>query len=79
MISSQKITVVMATHNGAPTLPLTLEALKRVEAPAAGLEIIAVDNASSDGTRDLLARAAAELLGEAFPVVDRHGPYPAPL
>jgi len=61
MIPSQKITVIMATHNGAPTLPLTLEALKRVRVPEAGMEIIAVDNASSDTTRDLLASAAAEL------------------
>lgn len=55
------ISILMATHNGAPTLPLTLEALKRVQVPAGGMEIIAVDNASSDGTRDLLARAASEL------------------
>lgn len=55
------ISVVMATHNGTATLPLTLEALKHVRLPAAGVEFIAVDNASHDGTRDLLARYAGEL------------------
>ena len=55
------ISVVIATHNGTPTLPLMLEALKRVELPAEGVEIIAVDNASDDGTGALLARYAGAL------------------
>lgn len=50
------ISVVIATHNGTPTLPLMLEALKAVAMPAEGVEIIAVDNASDDGTAALLAR-----------------------
>ncbi len=59
--SRNMISVVIATHNGTPTLPLMLEALKRVELPAEGVEIIAVDNASDDGTGALLARHAEAL------------------
>ncbi len=55
------ISVILATHNGAATLPLTLEALKRVRVPAGGMEVIAVDNASSDATPALLRRCAGDL------------------
>jgi glycosyltransferase involved in cell wall biosynthesis len=48
------ISVVLASHNGTQTLPLTLEALLAVRLPEAGVEILAVDNASSDGTTALL-------------------------
>jgi glycosyltransferase involved in cell wall biosynthesis len=53
--SQQMISVVIATHNGTPTLPLMLAALKAVELPAEGVEIIAVDNASDDASAALLA------------------------
>lgn len=61
MSAPPKISVILASHNGAATLPLTLEALATVAAPANGHEIVAVDNASTDATRDLLARAAKTL------------------
>ena len=48
------ISVILASHNGTGTLPLTLEALTAVRLPEEGVEVIAVDNASDDGTRELL-------------------------
>lgn len=48
------ISVIIATHNGAKTLPLTLEALKGLERVDEAVEFIAVDNASTDGTRAVL-------------------------
>lgn len=50
------ISVVMATHNGAATLPLTLEALAGLGLSCAEVEIIAVDNASSDDSAAELER-----------------------
>lgn len=44
------ISVVICSHNGERTLPLTLEAMAAVDTPAAGVEYIGVDNASSDRT-----------------------------
>lgn len=61
MTGSPKISIVMATHDGAATLPLTLETLTAVEVPAGNFELIVVDNASRDGTRDLLARYVSDL------------------
>lgn len=55
------ISVVLATHNGASTLPLTLEAMKHVDIPEGGIEIIAVDNASTDETRALLEECRGTL------------------
>src|SRR3546814_9416758 len=48
------IPVIMTTHNGAATLPLTLEALKGLSPAGQAVEMIAVDNASSDGTPAIL-------------------------
>ena len=48
------ISVVLASYNGAETLPLTLEAFGEVRLPEGGVEFIAVDNASSDGTAEVL-------------------------
>jgi glycosyltransferase involved in cell wall biosynthesis len=63
------ISVIMATHNGAATLPLTLEALKRLDSAGEPVEMIAVDNASSDGTPAILAdyRAALPLIALSEP------------
>jgi L-malate glycosyltransferase len=45
------LTVMMATYNGASTLPLVLEAYLGLEAPAGGWNIVIADNGSTDGTR----------------------------
>lgn len=55
------IDILFATHNGANTLPRMLDALSRLEPPDGTLRILAVDNASTDGTADLLAGWAARL------------------
>ena len=56
------ISVVIATHNRASLLAATLDRL-RTQAFAPGDEVIVVDNASTDATAEVLARAA-----ERFPV-----------
>ncbi|MBK8750324.1 MAG: glycosyltransferase [Candidatus Competibacteraceae bacterium] len=48
------MTIVFATFNGEKTLPRMLEALCQVRPPQGGLQIIAVDNASSDKTPEIL-------------------------
>jgi glycosyltransferase involved in cell wall biosynthesis len=48
------ISVIMTTHNGAATLLLTPEALKGLRPAGQAVEMIAVDNASSDGARAIL-------------------------
>ncbi len=48
------ISLILATHNGAATLPRTLSSLSRIVHPSQGLEIITVDNASTDQTRQIL-------------------------
>lgn len=53
--------LIIAVHNGAATLPRTLNALSRIHHPACGLEIIAVDNASTDQTREILESHATNL------------------
>ena len=48
------ISIVLATFNGASTLPTTLDAFCRLRTPKCGFEMIAVDNASTDETRAIL-------------------------
>lgn len=55
------ISLVLATYNGAATLPLMLETLKEIGLAAPSVEIVAVDNASGDGTRELLERYRSSL------------------
>lgn len=50
------LTVLLATHNGARTLPTVLEGYCRIEAPAGGWKLVIVDNASRDETPELLRR-----------------------
>lgn len=66
------ISVVIATHNRASLLQTTLDHLRRQEY-APGDEVIVVDNASTDATSEVMARAA-----EGFPVPlrRRHDPSP---
>lgn len=49
-----RCSVVMVTYNSMPTLPRCVESVLATLAP--GDELIVVDNASTDGTADLLAR-----------------------
>jgi glucosyl-dolichyl phosphate glucuronosyltransferase len=55
------IAILFATHNGARTLPRMIAALERLEAPARPWRIVAVDNASTDETAQILADAATRL------------------
>lgn len=48
------LTVVMATHNGAGTLPATMASFLECEPPNHGWKFVVVDNASSDNSRDIL-------------------------
>jgi L-malate glycosyltransferase len=50
------LTVLMATHNGAPTLPRVLERYTALHMPHAEWKLVIVDNASSDATPDIVAR-----------------------
>jgi glucosyl-dolichyl phosphate glucuronosyltransferase len=55
------ISVIMATYNGASTLPITLEAFLQLETPTGGVEFIAVDNGSTDGSAEVLREFEARL------------------
>jgi cellulose synthase/poly-beta-1,6-N-acetylglucosamine synthase-like glycosyltransferase len=55
------IEVVFATHNGARTLPRMIAAMEQVEPPSRGWRLIAVDNASTDHSRDMLEGARDRL------------------
>ena len=49
------LTVLIATRNGAKTLPGVLEAYCRLESPRGGWKMVIVDNGSTDGTGDIIA------------------------
>lgn len=55
------LTVLMATYNGAPTLPRVLAAYGALRAPAQGWQLIIVDNGSTDASRDIIASHAGRL------------------
>jgi glycosyltransferase involved in cell wall biosynthesis len=48
------LTVLMATRNGASTLPAVLDAYCRLAAPAGGWRLLIVDNGSTDGSDALI-------------------------
>ncbi len=50
-----KTSIIIPVWNGSAHLPACLDSLLRLNAPTTALEIIAVDNASTDGSADLLA------------------------
>jgi glycosyltransferase involved in cell wall biosynthesis len=54
-------TVLFTSHNGSSTLPAMLEAFTRLEPPPGGLKIIAVENASTDNTGEVLSRYQSRL------------------
>ena len=51
--------IILPSRSGSDTLPLVLEALAAIERPQCGVEIVLVDNASTDETPQLMARFAA--------------------
>jgi glycosyltransferase involved in cell wall biosynthesis len=48
------ISVIVATYNGEHVLPLTLQAFTELTLPSQDIEFIIVDNASTDGTSDVI-------------------------
>jgi L-malate glycosyltransferase len=55
------LTVLIATHNGSRTLPEVLGAYCLLAPPAGGWKLVIVDNASTDGTRELIHSFDARL------------------
>ncbi|MBX7457693.1 glycosyltransferase [Qipengyuania sp. 1NDH17] len=51
--------IILPSRNGADTLPLVLDALAQLERVEGGVEILLVDNGSTDDTKALMARFAA--------------------
>ena len=58
-MSAPELTVVIPTYNQAALLERCLAALAAQDAPEGAFEVVVVDDGSSDGTADLLARRAA--------------------
>jgi L-malate glycosyltransferase len=50
------LTVALATHNGAPTLPRVLDGYLRATPPGCDWRLVIVDNASTDDTAAVIAR-----------------------
>jgi L-malate glycosyltransferase len=49
------LTVLIATYNGAATLPYVLKEYSNLESPAGGWKLVIVDNGSTDHTREIIA------------------------
>jgi glycosyltransferase involved in cell wall biosynthesis len=54
----ESITVLICTYNRGPLLAATLASLAQSDAPPCGVEIVVVDNNSTDGTADVVREAA---------------------
>ena len=68
-----RVSVIVPTHNGSATVGACIESVLRTRYPSDRLELIVVDNMSTDDTRDVLAR---------YPIValrqdERRGAYAA--
>lgn len=55
------LTVLIATYNGASTLPAVLQAYCRLSAPAAGWRLLVIDNGSDDGSAAVIDSFQAHL------------------
>jgi glycosyltransferase involved in cell wall biosynthesis len=55
------LTVLLATHNGAATLPRVLAAYRALQSPPGGYQLVVVDNASNDATTAVLREQGAGL------------------
>jgi GT2 family glycosyltransferase len=60
-VTEPRATVVVVNYNGAHLLPPCLEGLRRQDVPAGSFETVVVDNASVDGSLELLARDFPEV------------------
>ena len=69
------LTVMFSTHNGQSVLPRMLESLCRARPPVGGWRVIAVDNASTDASAEILrsfvARLPLTVLSEPLPGKNR--------
>ncbi len=65
---SLRISAVICTHNRKEFLPGAIESLARQNLPASEYEILVIDNASQDGTADLLRRWPGGLRWESEPL-----------
>lgn len=63
------LTVLLATHNGAGTLPRVLAAYRALRSPPGGHQIVVVDNASTDATPAVLREH-----GEGLPLLALYCP-----
>jgi glycosyltransferase involved in cell wall biosynthesis len=55
------LTVIMATHNGASTLPLVLQAYATLRVPQGGWHVVIADNGSLDATREIIHTFSKQL------------------
>ncbi|HEY4077856.1 MAG TPA: glycosyltransferase [Rhizomicrobium sp.] len=55
------LTVIFSSRNGGSVLDKTLASLSRAHDPAGGWKLVAVDNASTDNTRDVMERYSGRL------------------
>jgi len=55
------ITVLMATHNGARTLPEVLDAYCKLDSPDGGWKLVIVDNGSTDRTKEIITSFRSRL------------------
>lgn len=60
-MTGPRATVVVVNYNGAHLLPPCLQGLRRQDLPAGSFETVVVDNASRDGSLELLARDFPEV------------------
>jgi glycosyltransferase involved in cell wall biosynthesis len=67
-MTAPRATVVVVNYNGAHLLPPCLRGLRRQDLPAGSFETVVVDNASRDGSLELLARDFPEVRVIASPV-----------
>lgn len=56
------LTVLIATYNGAATLPYVLKEYSNLESPTGGWKLVIVDNGSTDQTREIIASFRQRLL-----------------
>jgi GT2 family glycosyltransferase len=67
-VTALRATVVVVNYHGAHLLPACLLGLRRQDVPAGTFETVVVDNASKDGSLELLARDFPEVRVVASPV-----------